>query len=185
MIALASDCLVFQTPGGESVPCSVDMLSDELAGTSLESIDPEVVHHAASAIFHYFKYELGRQTVTVGEFAGALEKVLQGFAPVPDMPVPARRQPGLVESDLCGMAREVGEGCELFFFPKLRAELRQQLRQGPRVLRFHGLRACVKQLTGARRWSLRCQALEAQIVAFLRECLGNEPRPSEVALVVE
>jgi hypothetical protein len=185
MIALSSDCLLFRTPCGESVPCSADMLSQELAGTSLESIDPDIVHHAASAVFHYFKYELGRQTVTVGEFAGALETVLQGVAGTPKLEATPHRPAGVVESDLCGMAREVGEGCELFFFPRLRAELRQQLQHRPRVLRFHGLRACVKQLTGARRWNLRCRALEGQIVAYLQQCLGSEPRPSEVALVVE
>ena len=185
MIALASDCLLFQTPSGESLPYSADMMSDELAGGSLQSFDPEVVQHAASAVFHYFKHELGRQTVTVGEFAGALENVLRGFAVTPAPADKPRTQPGVVESDLFGMAREVGEGCELFFFPRLRAELRQQLQQGPRVLRFHGLRGCVKQLVGAHRWSDRCQDLEGRIVAYLRECLFAERGPVEVALVVE
>jgi hypothetical protein len=184
MIALASDCLLFRTPSGESMPYSVDMFSDELAGTSLESFDPEVVHHAASAVFHYFKHELGRQTVTVGEFAGALETVLEKFASSP-APGTQPRQPGVAESDLFGMAREVGEGCELFFFPRLRAELRQQLQLGPRVLRFHGLRGCVKQLIGAHRWTDRCKDLEGQIVAYLQECLSAERGLIAVALVVE
>ena len=91
----------------------------------------------------------------------------------------------MLESDLFRLACESGEGCELFFFPRLRAELRQQLQQGPRLLRFHGLRDCVKQLAGARRWSPRCQSLEGRIVAYLRECLTAEPVPAEVALVVE
>ena len=90
-----------------------------------------------------------------------------------------------MESDLLRLASESGASCELFFFPRLRTELRQQLQQGPRVLRFHGLRGCVKRLVGARRWSLRCQTLEGQIVDYLRECLSAEPGPAEVALVVE
>jgi hypothetical protein len=185
MIALASDCLLFRTASGESIPYSADMMSDELAGGSLESFDPEVVQHAACAVFHYFKHELGRQTVTVGEFAGALENVLRGFAVTAEPPAEPRRRTDVLESDLSGMAREVGEGCELFFFPRLRAELRQQLQQGPRLLRFHGLRGCVKLLVGARRWGLRCQSLERQIVAYLRECLSAEAGQVEVALVVE
>jgi hypothetical protein len=183
MIALASDCLLFRTPSGEGVPCSADMLSDELADTSLNSFDPEVVHHAASAVFHYFKHELGRETVTVGEFAGALETVLRSFAVAP-APKPCS-PPEVAESDLCGMAREVGQGSELFFFPRLRAELRQHLQQAPRVVRFHGLRGCVKQLIGAHRWGHRCQDLEARIVGYLRECLSAEHGPVAVALVVE
>jgi hypothetical protein len=184
VIALASDCLLFRTPSGESLPYSADMVSEELTGTNLSSFDPEVVQHAASAVFHFFKYELGRQTVTVGEFAGALESVLRGFATASAAAKPRSPQ-GMAESDLCGMAREVGEGCELFFFPRLRAELRQHLQQAPRVLRFHGLRGCVMQLVGAHRWSHRCQDLEGQIVAFLRECLSAEPGLVALALVVE
>jgi hypothetical protein len=184
MIALASDCLLFRTASGESIPYSADMMSDEVAGDSLESFDPEVVQHAASAVFHYFKYELGRQTVTVGEFAGALENVLRGFAATPEPVAQPRCLAGVIESDLFGMAREAGEG-ELFFFPRLRAELHQQLQAGPRILRFHGLRGCVKQLLGARRWSPRCQSLEGQIVTYLRQCLFAEPGPVEAALVVE
>jgi hypothetical protein len=184
MIALASDCLLFRTASGESIPYSADMMSEELAGDSLESFDPEVVQHAASAVFHYFKYELRRQTVTVGEFAGALENVLRGFAVTPEPVAQPRSKESVLESDLFGMAREAGEG-ELFFFPRLRAQLRQQLQQGARVLRFRGLRGCVKQLLGARRWSPRCQALEGQIVTYLRQCLFAEPGPVEAALVVE
>jgi hypothetical protein len=53
------------------------------------------------------------------------------------------------------------------------------------VLRFRGLRGCVKQLTGARRWCVRCQDLEGEIVAYLRQCLSAESAPEEFALVVE
>lgn len=185
MITLASDCLLFRTASGESIPYSADMVCGELSGSTVELFDPEFVRHAANAVFHYFKYELGRKTVSVGEFAGALEKVLRGFAVATPLAGEAERRPGVVESDLLRLASEPGASCELFFFPRLRTELRQQLQQGPRVLRFHGLRGCVKRLVGARRWSLRCRTLEGQIVDYLRECLSAEPGPAEVALVVE
>src|SRR5437660_11022626 len=76
MIALATDYLVFQMATGESVPFSADAISDELMGDGDSTYDPELVGHAANAVFHYFKHELGYQTVTLGEFAAALEKVL-------------------------------------------------------------------------------------------------------------
>ena len=56
---------------------------------------------------------------------------------------------------LRALARESGDARELVFFPRLRRELRTQLQNSPRVVRFRGLRGCVKQLAGARRWS-RC-----------------------------
>ena len=183
MIALAGDCLLFQLASGESVPLSAEMISIELMGDAAQWFDSEFVHHAANAVFHYFKQDLGRQTVTVGEFAGALEKVLRGFKPSAAGPSPPA--PGVVESDLCRLARESAEGLELFFFPRLRAELRHKMQQAPRVLRFRGLRSCVMQLAGARRWTPRCQTLEEQLVAYLRGCLTAEAGQTQFSLVVQ
>jgi hypothetical protein len=185
VIALASDCLRFQTASGESIPYSAGMVADELAGSGMKLFDPEFVHHAASAVFHYFKHELGCQAVSVGEFAGALENVLRGLAVIPQPAAEPPARPGVVESDLSRLARESGDGGELIFFPRLRSELRQHLQQGPSLLHFHGLRGCVKHLAGVSRWNQRCQNLAGQIVAYLRECLSAEPGLTEVALVVE
>lgn len=188
MITLAADCLVFRLASGESIPFSVEMLSVDLMGETAQWFDPEFVRHAARAVFHYFKQDLDRQTVTVGEFAEALEKVLRGFRP--SEPAAAARpdaEPGVQEADLHGLAREASAGGgELFFFPRLRDELRQRLRQSPRLLRFRGLRGCVKELVGVRRWDRRCRTLEEQIVLYLRHCLtADDGRPPELALVVE
>jgi hypothetical protein len=116
-------------------------------------LDPEVLRHAAASVFHYFKKELERETVTVGEFAVAMEKVLRQLGFVIRAGALESRPREVVETDLCLFARESADSLELFFFPRLRDELRAQLRQSPRVLRFRGLRGCVKQLAGARRWS--------------------------------
>ena len=185
MIALAADCLVFQMAGGESMPFCSDMISVELMGDTSKWLDQEFVRHAAKAVFHYFQHELGRKTITVGEFAGAMEKVLSGFNL--KAPPPGAAEPALTvqESDLSRLAGESGLGCELFFFPRLRDELRRLLQQGPSVLRFRGLRGCVKQLAGARRWTVRCQGLQDQIVSYLRQCLSTETTPAQFALVVE
>lgn len=186
MIALANDCLLFQTSSGHSVPFSVEMISLELTGDGFDLFDPEFLKDAASAVFHYFKNDLGRISVTVGEFAGALEKVLRGFclqpAPSQEAGEAANR---ILTSDLRQLACESGKGFELFFFPRLRDELRQQLTRSPELVHFGGLRSCVKQLTGARRWSRRCQTLQDQIVEFLRNCFTNEASPAQCALLVE
>jgi hypothetical protein len=185
MIALQSGCLIFQLSSGESVPCSVEMISVELTGNAGGLLDPEVLSHAAASVFHYFKNELERETVTIGEFAGALEKVLRQLGFVFRAGALESRSREIVETDLCRFARESADSLELFFFPRLRDELRAQLRQSPRVLRFRGLRGCVKQLAGARRWSVRCEKLQDHIVEYLRRCLTAEPEQSDCALVVE
>ena len=185
MITLGSDCLLFEMVNGESVPLSAEMITVELTGEHSEQFDSHFVQHAASAVFHYFKHDLGRLSVTVGEFAGALESVLRGFGVIAPDPEQTPASPNVIESDLRQLARESGDSCELFFLPRLRDELRLQLRQSPRLLRFRGLRGCVKQLAGARRWSHRCQTLQDQIVEYVRECLGAEARKGDCALVVE
>ena len=76
------------------------------------------------------------------------------------------------------------EGFELLFFPQLRQELKRQLDQSPNILRFHGLRDCVKQLAGTARWNRRCQNLDDQIVEYLRGCWETECASQFCALLV-
>ena len=61
MITLAADCLLVEMATGESIPFSADMACVELAGGTAELFDEEFVRHAARAVFHYFKHELGRR----------------------------------------------------------------------------------------------------------------------------
>ncbi len=185
MIALQSDCLIFQLTNGESVPCSAEMITIEIVGNCDGMIAPEVLHHAAASVFHYFKIDLDRQMVTVGEFALALEKALHGLGLTlfADQPEPPRQE--TLEANLDLIAQEAGDSLELFFFQRLRMELRAKLRQSPRVLRFRGLRGCAKRLAGAQRWSARCEKMQEQIVGYLRECLVAEPEKNECALVVD
>ena len=184
MIALQNDCLLFQLATGESVPCSAEMISVEIVGGKDRELDPEVLRHAAASVFHYFKKELMRESVSVGEFAVALERVLRqlGLTLHEDDLAAARE---IVESDLRVIACQSAGSPELFFYPALRHEMQTQLKQSPKVLRFRGLRGCVKQLTGAQRWSQRCDVLQEQIVAYLRECLSADREQAKCALVVE
>ena len=191
MIQLKSDCLIFSTQDGEQVPCSAEWITLELMGEGAELIDSEIVHHASAAVLHYFKHELQRQTVSVGEFALALEKVLQSFGlsvyadyePKPQTEEEAPRR--VLETNLQDLAHSAASaGFELLFFPNLRQEMKRQLTQSPHVLRFHGLRNCVKQLAGAERWNGRCQSLNDQIVAYLRSCWETEPARVSCTLMV-
>jgi hypothetical protein len=99
-----------------------------------------------------------------------------------DQPAPTK---SLREADLGDLATETAGILELFFFPRLRDELRAQLRHAPSVLRFRGLRGCVKRLAGAQRWSPRCDQMQEQIVGYLRQCLVAEPEQKDCSLVVE
>ena len=182
MIQLYSDSLLFEMPGGESIPCSAETVTIQLIADAANLLDPELVRNAARAVLHYFKIEQGRSFVSVGEFSEALAEVLRGFGL--DVKDATATERNVTQSDLRRLACESGKGFELAFFPLLRHELREQLGQRPHLVRFNGLRSCVKQLAGARRWTDRCQRLNDQIVEYLRHCLTTEHRAKECALLV-
>ena len=182
MIHLRPDCLVFKTSGGENIPCSVHHVTVELLQAAAVGLEEEVVQNATEAILHYFKTDLGQSIVSLGDFSAALERVLQVLGVTPTQE--GKTLPRVAEADLGVLARESGEGFELLFFQRLRHELRLKLEHSPQVLRFRGLRGSVKYLTGAKRWSTRCQNLNDQIVDYLRTCLGAEDGRPPCALVV-
>jgi len=51
----------------------------ELIGEAAAELDPELIRMAARAVLHYFKVEMGKTAVSVGEFSRALAAVLRGF----------------------------------------------------------------------------------------------------------
>jgi hypothetical protein len=184
MIQLHSDCLVFEVSGGDKIPCSVEKLTIEVLADSLDQIDPEVVRHAATAVLHYFKDDLGRDSVTVDEFTVALEKVLVGLGYRVQTDTKCATLEGVAEADLNALAEGLGESLELHFFRALRDRLRGLLATEPRLVRFHGLRRCAKRVARVRRWCPRSLQTSEEIVQFLRDCWGAEPPRTRCALMV-
>ena len=183
MIQLRADCLIIRTSDGEQIPCPAERLTIELLGESARGVEPDLIQHAAAAVLYYFKHEHGQEFVSVEEFARAFEKVLRGLG-VGNGSTPAPPPWRVEEMDLCQFASEVCEAGELFFFPNVRQELERRLEGAPQVVRLRGLRPCVKQLTGMRRWNPRCQGLSDQIVEFLRMCWSAKSASQCCALVV-
>jgi len=199
VIRLHTDCLVFD-PAADPIPCAAGQVVIELAGEAPPLMDPELVRQAAVGVLQYFRRELRRDSVSVGEFCEALAAVLREFGlevgarAAADAPTAAAQASGgqglSVRAELGGavdlrrLACESGKAFELAFFPRLRVELERQLSLYPRLLRFTGLRSCVKQLAGARRWTIRCQQLSDQIVDYLRICLRENKQVDNCAMVV-
>lgn len=196
MIALRSDSLVFETTAGDLVPCSVESVVVELIGDASSNLDPAMLRQAAAAVLHYFRTELDKTHVTVGEFAEALSRVLRSFGlevkpngpeeaeVVAANPANQRAVTTAAELDLGQLAAEPGESSELFFYSQLRAAMNDRLAKAPQVVRCSGLRRCVKRLAGARKWSSRCQKIEEQVVDYIRSCVSRERRDHPCTLVV-
>ena len=185
MILLACDCLLFELPSGETVPFSAEMISVEISNGTDGMFEQDFVEHAAASVFHYFKNDLGRKTVSVAEFASAFESVLNGLGLKLTGGRLTTTAVGKVTKDLRLLVHDAGYACELGFFPLLRDAVRDQFQSSPRLVRFHGLRGCVKRLVGAQRWSPRCDAVRDQIVEYLRRTLSLESAGGPCGLVVE
>ena len=187
MIQLHHDYLMFETTSGELIPCSAEVVAVEMVGEYVSQVHPELLQHAAAAVLHYFKHDLGRCQVTVQEFSSALERVLKtfGFRIESDGPAPvAAASPALEALDLPQLAHEAGGAFELAFFPRIREQLHRRLDHGRETVAFRGLRTCVKQLLGRKRWSPLCEVLSDQIVDYLRECLSSERSTASCKLVI-
>lgn len=68
---------------------------------------------------------------------------------------------------LVAAARAAGNGFELAFFETIRAELSLLRGAGAEDIRFTGLRECAMILRGKSKWTRQCEALLAEITAFL------------------
>lgn len=181
MIQLHRDYLLVETSPGQIIPCSAELVAVELVGEAAGTVDAAIVREAAAAVLHYFRQDLGWTTVSVGEFSRALEQALQALGVQLEAPA---NQTQVRSIDLRQVASSAERGFELSFFSKLRHLLQATLEESPKILRLHGLRGCVKQLVGAKRWTNQCQNLNDQIVGYLRACLESDSSVKSCDLVI-
>ena len=80
MILLRHDCLVFKTMDGEMIPCSSEEVTLEIIGDAIGLLDEHVIKEASAGVLHYFREELGKTTVTIAEFAAALQRLTENAA---------------------------------------------------------------------------------------------------------
>jgi hypothetical protein len=182
MILLRPDCLGFEVADQPALVAPAQWVAFALAGPAMGQRYAQEIQMATAAVVYYFQHDLGRTTVSVVEFATALDKALRGLGLGLERKLP-QAQLAMV-TDLSTVLSQSGPGGELAFFVRLRQHLQDELRAGPATIRFCGLRSCVKRLLGRRRWTAQCQSYADEIVAFLRACLQADCRASPCALEV-
>ena len=184
MIQLQSNYLVFRMSTGELLPCSAEAVTAELLGDTLNLIEPHTIQEALKAVVYYFREEHEETSISVDQFSSALGKVLQGFGFDVVFDEDPQIHLRVEETDMARLARETsGQQYELFFFQRLRLEVRSSLRKSPNLIQFNRTRECVKSIVGAERWCDRCRWMHGQIVSYLRTCLEEDSREN-CALVI-
>ncbi|MFK7852043.1 MAG: hypothetical protein AB8D78_13795 [Akkermansiaceae bacterium] len=91
-----------------------------------------------------------------------------------------------VTVSLVSAATEAGNGFELAFFETLRVELLELRSAGAETIHFTGLRESARILRGMSKWNKACDAMLAEIKAFIEAC-DNDSQSFEnsVRLTVE
>lgn len=184
MIQLHNHSLVFETADGDLIPCDAEEVTIELIGEAVQQLDPNLVRQAATAVLHYFRNEREQEVVTIREFTHALEEVLRNLGLTVLGGKSAGKSGKILEADLCDLIEIDGSATELAFYGRLSREFGKLLSQSPSMVRLTGLRACVKHMIGARRWSKRCVESSDQIIIFLREFMNHRENGNGCALVV-
>ena len=184
MIQLNPDCVMVELENGKALPCSVELLTVEMLGEKASWMDPEILQNICEAVMLYLRDELGKGSVPFHEFAQVLKDVLRGFGF--EVCIPKKSHPSLPvrKTDLADWLGRQELGFDLMLFQRLREELTERLLEEPAgVLWIHGTHNCVKAHLGARRWSRKCQQLNDQLVAFIRECFDREANAGSSLIV--
>ena len=167
MIQLHTDCLVFETSNGEAIPCSAEDVTVELLGDAARELEEQVIEEAAAAALYYFKQELGRNVVSVGEFTLALERILRGFG---------YKVKPIHDETTTNSARETETD--------LHNQIHADLHGKPELLRVKGLRKAVHKLTGTSKWGPSSQKLNDQIVDYLRDIVSKHQQEAKLTLMI-
>ncbi len=122
----------------------------------------------AGAVQLYARENAAGQTVAAAEVVDIIEALLErlGHEDIARTYTGHRNRADIWLDEI--VARAAG-GFELGFYRQLDAALDVTAQQQTRAVRVMGLRSCVMQLRGDRRWSAGCRRLADEIVAHVRE----------------
>ncbi len=137
------------------------------------------------AIQQHVHQNLGVQPVEVS----ALRQMVSALLKMLGYHEAARRYAGKTDSTEIRLDRLAGvSGCrgsggfELGFYQRLDQALQVASAEGPVRVQISGLRACVLQLRGGRRWSRHCRQMADDIVAHVWARAAQLPQPCNAPL---
>lgn len=182
MIQLNPRSICLHLPHGETVPLLAKSVvhaycEQKPLGIDMESWQLEEVAHA---LIHYLRVDLHRDTIAADDFFEALSTLV---IVVGDHPAQKSEEP-IQSANLYHMAQEPGCAFELAFFRAVQRATREFKAQRTRLIRFVGLRPCVKLLLGAKNWGKSCQRLSDEIVDFIRRQMIHGTNSTAIAFAV-
>ena len=183
MIAFRNDLPVVRFDDGRIMGFENQWLSEALARAAHRAGYEKwwLAGHVTETVAAYLRNDFDSPAVTLQQLRTAVQSVLQviGYA---DVATHFEPLPPPVRLSLADLAREAGDGYELFFFRLLQSRLRD-IADSPSIrVELFDLQPCVKLLRSAKNWRSDCAGLRAEIVKFVREELDSSPRADELNL---
>ncbi len=183
MIALADGIPLVQLDDGQVAVFERGWLLRALVRAAAKAGYPRwwLAEHVTESVTAYLALQYEGNVVTIPQLVRAVQSVLQviGYAEI--APHVAPDTPG-ARLSLVELVREAGTGYELAFFDRLGRQLQALLRNGATYLELTGLAPCVKTLRARKCWSRGCDALQAEIVSFVRTQTCNVPVQEEISV---
>lgn len=143
------------------------------AARAADQEDFPFVNDIHSGIVKYLETKCTLRLLTINELYERMRKMLMkiGCVKIADelKPLAPPLTLSLVES-----ANEAGNGFELAFFERLRAEISELRKAGAETILFTGLRESSLILQGSTKWNKHCERMLSEMDAFLRKC-GCDP----------
>ncbi|MEI7957825.1 MAG: hypothetical protein WCI40_01855 [Verrucomicrobiota bacterium] len=185
MIALADGMPLVQLEEARVVAFQSDWIVRALAKAALKAGYQKwwLAENVTETVAHYLAAHYEANAISVPRLTQLIADVLQvvGYseiAPHLILGMPGERL-NLVE-----LAREAGAGYELAFFNRLRDRLQTLIGAGTTDMDLVGLASCVKQLRARKSWSRSCDALQEEIVSFVRTQTLSAPTAQEISVQV-
>ena len=127
--------------------------------------EPLLAESITAAVYRYACDKRADQTIPAQEVAELVMSALKMFG-LADVAEAYRQRSEWAEIQLNQLAST--GSFELGFYRQLDSELHALTGDQPARLHLRGMRACVMQLRGARRWGESCRALANEILSFVR-----------------
>lgn len=185
MIALADGMPLVQLDDGRVVAFQRGWIVKALAKAALKAGYQKwwLAECVTETLEDYLSSHVEANAVSVPELALLVADVLQviGYAEI--TPYVVLGHPG-ERLNLVDLVKEAGAGYELAFFNRLRDRLQSMIGSGATEVDLVGLATCVKQLRSRKSWSRGCDALQEEIVSFVRNQTLSAPKAREISVQV-
>lgn len=167
MIALPTPLPYIRIGAGSLALCQKDWLKDTLTnaadGTDVPSwMAEDISRGVESFLIHHYKGTV----IDSDELFDRIEKTLSSLG-LKHVAEKIDKTPPPVRISLNELSRRAGAGYELVFFHLLRDQLNSATTGGATRIECHGLYSCVRRLSGAKKWSGKCDHLRDEINEFL------------------